>query len=162
METLPTATSSCCCTSNTASSTSVTSTSTPPARSSIKAVWSATLSFLIAFFPKCPVCWAAYMSLFSSVGLSKIPYSNWLLPLLCGMLLVHLFFIYKKRKQKGNGPFMLTLLGVGLLLLGRTEFIPFENYMLVCGIICMLFGSLWNNFTLPQFKLNHQTNLKHF
>lgn len=159
MESLSDTQQNCCCTTHVDTATilpSEISSSTQSARSSVKAAWSTTLSFLIAFFPKCPVCWAAYMSMFSSVGLSKIPYSKWLLPLLAVMLLIHLFLIYKKRTQKGNGPLSLTLLGVCLLLLGRSEFIPFENPVLVCGIICMVLGSLWNNFSFPTFKLNNQ------
>jgi hypothetical protein len=33
----------------------------------------AVLSLLIAFFPKCPVCWATYMSMFGSVWLARTP-----------------------------------------------------------------------------------------
>lgn len=157
MQTSPT-TATCCCTTS-STSTTVNSTPTQPARSSVKAASSTVLSFLIAFFPKCPVCWAAYMSLFGSVGLAKIPYSQWLLPFLGSLLLVHLFLIFKKRKQKGSGPFVLSLVAVCLLLLGRNDSIPFQNQVLIGGIICMVLGSLWNNFTLPQFKLNNQTTL---
>ena len=36
----------------------------------------------VAFFPKCPVCWAAYLSVFGIAGLEQIPYAPWLQPVL--------------------------------------------------------------------------------
>jgi protein SCO1/2 len=47
--------------------------STPP-------IFATLASLAFAFFPKCPVCWAAYLSLFGIVALEQIPYAPWLLP----------------------------------------------------------------------------------
>jgi protein SCO1/2 len=55
--------------------TSIMGKATPPILATV-----ASLAF--AFFPKCPVCWAAYLSLFGIVALEQIPYAPWLLPLL--------------------------------------------------------------------------------
>ena len=41
--------------------------------------WTLASGFLFLFMPKCAFCWAAYMSLFSSVGL-VIHYQPWFLP----------------------------------------------------------------------------------
>ncbi|MFN0215142.1 MAG: hypothetical protein ACKVT2_12875, partial [Saprospiraceae bacterium] len=59
------------------------------------------LGFLVAFFPKCPICWAAYMSMFGSFGLARTPYMGWLFPVLICFLGLHLLLLLKKAPQKG-------------------------------------------------------------
>ncbi|MCW3464969.1 hypothetical protein [Chitinophaga nivalis] len=49
-------------------------------------------AMLIALFPKCPVCWGIYLSLFSSVGIAKIPYTPEMLLL---FLLIMVYNIYQ-------------------------------------------------------------------
>src|SRR5689334_21618698 len=55
-------------------------------------------SVFIAFFPKCPVCWGVYMSMFSGIGLARLPYMKWLLPVLLVFLGLHLYLLYVRRK----------------------------------------------------------------
>ncbi len=125
----------------------------------INAISSSLLSFVIAFFPKCPVCWAAYMSMFGSFGLSNIPYIPWLLPVLMAFLALHLFFIFKKVKTKGYGPFVVSLIGALIIIAGRT-FFPLSNSVLFVGMAFILSGSLWNSFSIPNFKLNYQSSIQ--
>ena len=47
-------------------------------------------SLALAFFPKCPICWAAYLSVFGIAGLDRIPYSPWLQPVLAKAMLINL------------------------------------------------------------------------
>jgi len=120
-----------------------------------RAMGSTFLSVLIAFFPKCPLCWAAYLSMFGSFGLSNIPYMGWLYPVLLGFLGLHLYFIYKKVKVKGYWPFILSVLGAFVLLSSR--FFQTDNkQVLITGMMLILIGSLWNNFSFHQFKLSTQ------
>lgn len=110
-----------------------------------KAVPSILMSVLIAFFPKCPFCWAVYMSMFGSVGLAKLPYMGWLLPVLMVLLAFHLVMLWKKTAQHGYIPFVLSLLGSLLIIIGRSYF-PLEEWVLIAGIACIISGSLLNSF----------------
>jgi hypothetical protein len=102
------------------------------------------LSILIAFFPKCPVCWAVYMSMFSSVGLANIPYMRWLLPVLSVSLGIHLFLLYRKIPQRGYLPFVVSLAGA-ILMLGGKYFFPAEKWLLIAGMSLIISGSLLNS-----------------
>ena len=46
------------------------------------------------FFPKCPVCWAAYFSVCGVAGLKQIPYSPWLHPVLVVVMLINLASVW--------------------------------------------------------------------
>jgi hypothetical protein len=110
------------------------------------------MSVLIAFFPKCPVCWAVYMSLFGSLGLAKLPYIPWLLPVLFCFLGIHLFLLFKKVPQKGYLPFALSLAGALVILSGRS-FFPLEKWILITGMVLIISGSLLNSFSGVRLSL---------
>jgi hypothetical protein len=102
------------------------------------------LSIVIALFPKCPLCWAAYMSLFSSIGLSQLPYKSWLFPVLLGFMALHLFLLIKKVATKGYGPLVLNIIGIIIILLGRFFFFSYKEISFM-GLLFIIVGSLWNN-----------------
>ncbi|WP_184549364.1 hypothetical protein [Mucilaginibacter sp. FT3.2] len=110
-----------------------------------KSIPSVLMSIFIAFFPKCPLCWAVYMSMFSSIGLAQIPYMSWLLPVLIGFLLIHLYLIFSKVSQKGYLPFVISVLGFALLLSGRLLFFN-QKWIAFAGMACIISSSLLNNF----------------
>jgi hypothetical protein len=118
---------------------------------SARSVPSLLLSVLVAFFPKCPMCWAAYMSLFGSVSLAQTPYQGWLFPVLLGFLGLHLFLVFRKRREKGYGPFVLSLAGALVLLISRGLVLP-GNALLIVGMLCILTGSLWNSFSFNRLE----------
>ncbi|MBF4517719.1 hypothetical protein IRZ71_15245 [Flavobacterium sp. ANB] len=120
-------------------------------RKTLKAIPSMFLSVLIAFFPKCPVCWAVYMSMFGSLGLARLPYMGWLLPVLMFFLAVHLFMIYKKSASNNYSAFFLSLTGAVIILVGRFSF-PNEKWLLVTGMIFIISGSLLIQF--PSFRIH--------
>ena len=61
---------------------------------------------LIAVFPKCPICWAAYMSALGIAGIMHIPYSPWLIPLFVLGIGINLWLLYVARnKRNGLKPF---------------------------------------------------------
>jgi hypothetical protein len=113
------------------------------------------VSILVAFFPKCPMCWAVYMSMLGSLGIAKIPYMPWLLPVFLIFLGVHLFILYKKIKENGSGPFLLSILGFALLLLGKTLFIS-EQWLIFSGMLLLFSGSLWNSFSFKSMQTNNK------
>lgn len=88
-----------------------------------KSSWHSTgaliLNVLILLFPKCPMCWAAYMSLLGGVGLAHLPYMGWLFYLLLGFLSLHLLLLFKYAQQKGYAPFVFCLCGSLAVLSGR-------------------------------------------
>ena len=129
------------------------------AKKTIKAVPSVLLSVLIAFFPKCPVCWAVYMSMFCSIGLAQLPYMGWLLPVLMCFLGLHLFMLYKKSAKNGYLPFLLSLAGASIMLFARV-FFPTEKWLLLTAMSFIISGSLLNSFSnlKLQFFTHTQNN----
>lgn len=137
-------TSSCCCNDNVQE---------PKAESALskikktsKSLPSILTSVLIAFFPKCPMCWAVYMSTFGSLGLVQLPYMPWLLPVLILFFAIHLFMLYRKIQQKGYLPFLMSLGGAIVILICRS-FLPQEKWLLVTGMLMIISGSLLNSFS---------------
>lgn len=110
-------------------------------RFSFKSFPSIILSILIAFFPKCPLCWAAYMSLFGFLGLSQLPFMGWLLPVLLLFFGFYLIILYKKSSKNGYLPFQLSLIGASFLAIGKL-FFPLETWIAIIGIICIISSSL--------------------
>jgi mercuric ion transport protein len=138
----------CCCQSNFSSPKPI---AENLAQKTAKSAGSVGLSILIAFFPKCPLCLAAYLSMFGSIGLARSPLMAWLLPLLISILAIHLFLLFKKTAQKGYGPFVLSVLGAFCILMGRS-FLPEHKYILWAGMALIFSGSLWNSFA---FRTTH-------
>lgn len=66
------------------------------------------LQVLVAFFPKCPAYWAAYLSIFGVGSISTIPYAPWLLPVFIVLLMMNLGILYwQSKKRNGRVPFLL-------------------------------------------------------
>ncbi|SEW45701.1 hypothetical protein SAMN05428988_6100 [Chitinophaga sp. YR573] len=120
-------------------------------KKSARTVSSFLLSILIAFFPKCPLCWAVYMSMFGSIGMAKLPYMPWLLPVLLGFLLFHVAMQYRTIKQKGPLPFCSSVIGATCLLLSRFVF-PEIKLLLITGMLFIIAGSLLGTFAVRSLK----------
>lgn len=133
-------------------------TSARSVKKTVKAIPSVLMSILIAFFPKCPFCWAVYMSMFSSIGLANIPYMGWLLPVLIGMLCVHLLLLFKKVASKGYLPFFISVCGCLLLITGRLVF-PAEKWISLAGMGLIISGSLLNSLLTRYLPINFYKNL---
>ncbi|MFB6456172.1 hypothetical protein ACE38W_12945 [Chitinophaga sp. Hz27] len=119
---------------------------------SARSLPSVLLSILIAFFPKCPVCWAVYMSMFGSIGLAKLPFLPWLLPVFTGLLLFHLAMQYRNIRTKGILPFCCSVAGVTCLLLSRFMF-PGIKPMMYAGMAFIILGSLMASFAKRPLKV---------
>lgn len=116
-----------------------------------KSLSSVTLSVLIAFFPKCPLCWASFMSLFGFLGLTQLPYMPWLLSILLLLLGIYLIILYRKSPKNGYIPFHLSLAGAILLLIGKL-FFPLEKWIALLGMIFIISSSLWLSFGIQIIR----------
>lgn len=100
-------------------------------------------SLAVAFFPKCPICWAAYLSLFGIAGLNQVPYSPWLQPVLVTVMLINIFSVWFRARFTGRWwPLYMVSAGALLIVIGRMEF-AWEK-VAIPGIVMTLAGSLWN------------------
>jgi len=134
--------SSCCCATS----------SKPKSISKFEVIKSSSLAVFIAFFPKCPLCWAAYMSLFSSIGITQLPYMPWLLPILIIALVVHLLFLFRKIKEKGYFPILISVFGAFCIVFSR--YYPLEDPTIsYLGLAAMIAGSILNNSSKINFKI---------
>ena len=114
-------------------------------------VFNTLIPILIAFFPKCPLCWAGYLSLFGVASISSIPYSPWLLPVLCIFLGINLWFLWKRSSRTERWlSFYLASLGAAMLIF----FGPLlkMDSLAMCGMILLICGSLLNS--LPKVSGN--------
>lgn len=109
---------------------------------------------LAGFFPKCPFCWAAYLSFFGISGLQQIPYSPWLLPLIFGIMLFNLVLLYKKAKiRNGLLPFAISL--TGTLLVGG-GYMQSNEPTSVVGICLIFIGAVLNSLSYKLWsKVNY-------
>ncbi|HEV7906370.1 MAG TPA: SCO family protein, partial [Pyrinomonadaceae bacterium] len=113
----------------------------PARRKTASTVFGALASLGVAFFPKCPICWAGYMSLFGIAGLQQIPYSPWLQTVLVAVMLVNLASVWWRGRATGrmNGFY---LVSAGALAIIVSKMTPgWENFA-VLGIALTLAGSL--------------------
>lgn len=102
------------------------------------------LSLLLAFLPKCALCWAAWLGMLGGVGLaSGGPALDWLFPVLLGLCSLHLLLLLRGARHRGPGPFALSLAGFGVILAARQAPVP-ERWLLLLGIALMVSGSLLN------------------
>lgn len=121
-------------------------------RKTIRMLPSVLMSILIAFFPKCPFCWAIYMSMFGSLGLARLPYMPWLYPVLMAFLVFHLFMLWRKIPQKGYLPFLISLAGA-MVIISAKVFFPLVQWLSITGMILIISGSLLNNFSNIRMPL---------
>ena len=97
----------------------------------------------LALFPKCPLCWAAYLSLFGIAGLESIPYSPWLQPVLAILLLLNLTSIWFRARGTGRMlPFYLVTAGALVIVASKIFAGPAALGFL--GVFLTLAGSVWS------------------
>jgi protein SCO1/2 len=95
----------------------------------------------VAFFPKCPVCWAGYMSMFGIASLEQIPYSPWLQPLLLVVMLINLASVWIRGRATGRmSAFYLVSAGALAILISKRG-VDFEKAAMG-GVALTFAGSL--------------------
>jgi protein SCO1 len=71
---------------------------------------------LLALVPKCPLCWAAYLSVLGIAGLERLPYPAFAAPFLLSLVAVNvLAAFWRARAQRCYWPFLACLSGALLL-----------------------------------------------
>ncbi len=111
----------------------------------LRAVPASLVSLGIAFFPKCPFCWAAYLSVFGiSTGTAMRSYDPRIKLLLIFLLVVNLVVISRRAwLRRFFLPLYITIAGVLLLLPSFRE--DGGNELAVYGAILIFTGSLLNS-----------------
>lgn len=105
---------------------------------------------LIVFFPKCPFCWAAYLSVFGISGIQSIPYSPWLLPLFFGLMLFNLVSLKRKAKvRNGLFPFWISLIGIFLVGSGYVLTLQLISFI---GIALIFIGAVLNSLSFKHWS----------
>lgn len=95
---------------------------------------------VIFFFPKCPICWAAYASFFSFMGMEQLEYhSYWKYILLSIFLLVSGYSIWQHYQNKSWVSILLLTTGLLFLLLFYTFNYSQIGLLILVGLL--LFAS---------------------
>lgn len=120
-------------------------TAVPPKRKPFIRTASPVLSTLaslgVAFFPKCPICWSAYLSLFGIAGLNQIPYSPWLQPILITAMMINIFSVWlRARFTRRRWGLYLVSAGALVIIVAKMGF-GWEKAA-VPGVLLTLAGSL--------------------
>lgn len=114
----------------------------PPARRpTASPILAALASLGVAFFPKCPVCWAAYLSVFGIASLNQIPYAWWLQPILVAVMLANLASVWLRGRSTGR---MLGfyLVAAGALTIVASKTWPGWDGAALWGVASTVAGSL--------------------
>lgn len=111
-------------------------------RGRLHTISSMLLAVLVAFFPKCPMCWFSYLSILGVAGAESIPYSPWLMGVLVALLLANLYFLYRSAQARnGYLPFALSLAGSAALLLMNPQ-VGLPRWLIAPGFVLLACGSL--------------------
>jgi protein SCO1 len=119
----------------------VSASSRTAARSASGAVLSFLPPVLLALLPKCPMCWAAYLSLLGIAGLERLPYPSFAAPLLLSLVALNaLAAFWRARAQRQYWPFVACLSGA--LLLAPLAFGQPWPWLALPGVSLSLLGVL--------------------
>jgi protein SCO1/2 len=116
-----------------------------PKRAKVAPVFGTLASVALAAFPKCPLCWAGYMSFFGIAGLEGVPYSPWLQPLLAAVIAINVGSVWLRARATGRmASFFLVSAGALMIVLSKAS--GFRQAALL-GVLLTLAGSFLSTFT---------------
>jgi len=108
------------------------------------------LPVLIAFFPKCPMCWMAYLNLIGIGSIVSISHQSWLVYAFIGLALLNLVNLYRlSKKRNGLFPFYLAL--CGMLLLGLNYWLDLGSLIMASGFFLTLISTLLSSLSFKKY-----------
>lgn len=113
------------------------------------------LPVLIAFFPKCPMCWMAYLNLVGIGSIVSVSHQPWLVYVFIGLAAFNLVNLYRlSKKRNGIFPFYLAL--GGMLLLGLNYWLDLGPVIVAMGFLLTLISTLLSSLSFRQYhKISH-------
>ncbi|MCU7939119.1 MAG: MerC family mercury resistance protein [gamma proteobacterium symbiont of Bathyaustriella thionipta] len=99
----------------------------------------------VALLPKlvCPACWPAYAGLLSTLGISFVDYTPYLIPLTVVFLLIAIVSLaYRAKQRHGYKPLLIGLVATGIVLTGK--FYYDNDITMYLGLFLLVVASLWN------------------
>jgi mercuric ion transport protein len=108
--------------------------------------WPALPGVAVSMVPKlaCPACWPAYAGLLTSLGLGFLLATAYLLPLTASFLALALVsLVFRARRRRGFGPFLLGLLATAGILAGK--FVRASNPAMYAAVGLLVVATLWNS-----------------
>ena len=133
----------------------------PARRKTASPVFGSLASLAVAFFPKCPICWAGYLSLFGIAGLERIPYSPWLQPALIAVMLINLASVWLRGRSTGrvSGFYLVSAGALAIIVLKMG--LGWENAA-VWGVALTMAGSLLSALGPRGGRIDARDYLSHF
>jgi protein SCO1/2 len=124
-------------------------------RKTVSPMFGMLASLGVAFFPKCPICWAGYMSMFGIAGLQRIPYSPWLQPVLVAVMLINLTSVWLRGRSTGR------MIGFYLVSAGALSIVVLKMWLgwenaAYWGVALTLTGSLLSALNARNSRLAAQ------
>jgi protein SCO1 len=106
----------------------------------IQSISNTLMVLFVAFFPKCPICWAAYLSAFGISGISWLKYNPKFLYIIVLIMIVNLVVLYYKSKiTQSYVPFVLSSIGIFLTLF--STIFPTMAFLKIIGLFLVMFSS---------------------
>lgn len=99
----------------------------------------------VAMLPKllCPLCWPAYATVVSSLGLGFLVGTTYMLPITTSFLGLTLWVLaFRARLRRGLAPFLLGLVASAAVLIGK--FYLESNPVMYSGVGLLVAASVWN------------------
>ena len=91
----------------------------------------------------CPACWPLYAGILSAMGLGFVDYTPYLLPVTAVLLILSLFpLVWKAKQRRGYWPLLLGALSA-LTILGGKFYLE-TSWVFYAGIVLLLAASIWN------------------
>lgn len=105
-------------------------------------------AFAVALFPKCPMCWAAYLSMFGIAGVQQLHWAPWLQSVLALLVLTNVFSVWLRSRAMGRPP-AFYLVAAGALSIAFSSALGGAKVAAFAGVALTIAGSLVSAWRSP-------------